>query len=164
MLKTFGIFIIVLSCTALGFLSSDKLKTRIESLNSIYSSLLFIENEVSYGKNDIISTLSALGQAKNITWLSDIIIKADSKSIIDCLYEAISQSKFSLLQSDKEIIKNFLYDFGNLDTISQLKSIAHAKRQITSAKEDALENYNKLGKLYRSMGVLCGLLFTILLF
>jgi len=164
MIKTVGFFLIITACSCYGFISSNKLKLRIDCLEKFFSALIFLENEVSYGKNDIFSILTTIGKTKKIPWLLYISKDTDKTSINEIIYDKLSSSDYNFSNSDKQVIKDFLSDLGSLDTIAQLKSIAHIKKQILLAKEDALANYSKLGKLYRSMGILCGLLFSILLY
>lgn len=160
-MKLAGFLLIVLSCSAFGFLASNRLKTRTSSLEKAISALMFLENEVSYGKNDIKTALKNMTAMHSFPTFFDAF--SDTCSIKESLLNCINEPKFSFSVSDKEIFKEFLDDLGSLDTVSQLKSIHHTKSLIKLAKEDSDKNYLRFGKLYKSMGVLCGFLFSIIL-
>jgi len=122
-----------------------------------------LESEISYGKKDIKSILFQIGKCQNLPLFCEISENIANLGVTTSFLTALEKENLFLTETDTEILIDFSKNLGSMDTNSQKKSINHAKNQLKLALDNAKNNYEKLGKLYRNIGFLFGLFFTILL-
>lgn len=163
MLRLVGALMIVLAGSAIGFLKSDCLRKRAVDLGKIISGLSLLETDISYGKKTLKSALFSIGEHQKIEFFKRIAEGIDNGGIKKALEEALSQEGEYLLERDKAPILALGENLGMTDSKSQVTSIKMAVSSLYEEKADAEETYARLGRLYRSAGVLGGILGAIIL-
>ena len=164
MLKIFGSFLIISAFSIWGFSKSENLKKRSENLLRIISCLTLFENEISYGKKGIHDAFSAIGAAENLPLFTAISENIGFLSMQDAFQDAITKCNMCLSKSDNMTLLEFSENLGSLESSAQIKSIIHTKELLKTAQLEAYEEYKKYGRLYRNMGFLLGILFSLILF
>lgn len=164
MIKLLGTLLIVSASSALGFLKSRCLRKRSDSLSGLISSLVLLETEISYGQKSIKDALYSIGVSENMPLFTLISEKIGDLSVSDAFSDTIKRCDMCFSGTDNTIILEFASTLGSLDSSSQVKSIMHTKELLGIAQKEAYEYYKKYGRLYRNMGLLLGILFSLILF
>ncbi len=162
MLKLCGGGLIVLGAAMWGFLKAMHLKKREEELSKIISGLAFLENEIVYEKRDIKYALSAVGKISGCSFFSEAAADIE-QGIAQAVKSAMGKCCENLSGTDKSVLLSLGENLGMSDTCTQVKSILHTKEQLLIFKNQAICDYEKFGKMYKSIGVLSGLAIVILL-
>lgn len=149
---------IIVSCSLFGYLKSASLKKRWESLKRIIYSLHIMENEISYGKNSMDKILEKIGNMNGLRFNLP-----DNKNSEDAFLSAIDTGELALLKGDLEVVRNFSRTLGKTDSYVQMRNIRNAVGSLEILEDDAKSEYEKFGRMYRSIGVLSGLMLVILL-
>ena len=84
------------------------------------------------------------------------------KGVKEALNNALAFYSEPLKEGDKEPIFALSENLGMTDVASQVSAIETAIVSLDSALKEAEEDYRRLGKMYRSVGVLGGLLVAII--
>ena len=163
MLRIIGAGMIIFSGSMLGFLKSDSLKKRVDSLGKIISGLNLLETDISYGKKNLKSALLTIGKHHDIPLFKNAAQKIDEKGIKKALDMALESEGSYLLKQDKAPLIALGENLGMTDTASQVTSIRRAVSALCEGKKEAENEYARLGRLYRSCGVLGGILGAIIL-
>lgn len=164
MIKLLGAVLIFFASGALGFLKSQRLKRRSDNLSRLVSALVLLETEISYGKKSIKSALFSIGLSEKLPLFTLISEKIGALPVADAFSDSLKRCDMCLSGSDKAILSEFAATLGGLDTMSQIKSIAHARELFKIAQREAYENYGRYGRMYRNMGLLLGVLLLLILF
>ena len=164
MLKLPGAVLIISASCAWGFSKSLSLKKRAENLTRMTASLMLLENEVSFGGKNIKEALFAIAKAEKLPFFAAVSEGIGRLSVSEAFSEAVSECDMHLSGTDNAAILEFSRNLGGLDTAAQLKSIAHTRKVLERAQEEAAEEYRRYGNMYRSMGFLGGILFALILF
>lgn len=145
--KIFGLLFIFSVCAVLGVLKSDSLKRRGERLQDILKSL---------------SRLSELIRMGNYEMDELVSICFDSSVI------SVSCGKFRLkeeylLKEDVTLLRDFFADFGMTDKESEYERTKFYYSLLKAQHSTALKVHSELGRLYRSIGFMGGLILCIFL-
>ena len=163
MLKLIGAGLIMVSASLWGILKADKLKKRVILISGIISGLVFLENEIAYGKRDIKNTLLAIADAEKVDLFKNAAEYIDKLGIRDGFIKAREETGELFLGAEKQALDTLAENLGMTDTKTQISSIRHTRLLLEAAKENAAKEYDKSGKMYKSAGVLVGLAVVIFL-
>jgi stage III sporulation protein AB len=169
-MKWIGALLLIGTATIIGFEWSNRLTKRPKQIRQLKSALLILEAEIVYSQaslsdafvsvskkipDPIKSFFAALGmgmQKEQLDFFSLWEQKVD---------ELVKDSTMN--DSEKEILKQFGRTLGQHDIYQQQKhiqlTIVHLDREL----EEALDNYQKYGKVAKSLGVLSGIFIVLLL-
>ncbi len=164
MLKIFGSLLIIFAFGILGFSKSENLRKRSENLLRITASLTLLENEISYGQKGIRDALMSIGTIENLPLFTAVSENIGILPMQKVFSDAISKHDLKLSEADNLTLLEFSQNLGALDTDAQIKSILHTKELLKNAQAEAYEEYKKYGRLYRNIGFLLGILFSLILF
>lgn len=170
MIKAIGIILIILSTSKIGFALAARLEKRRSTLISLKEALAVLEGEVSFSHISVTEAFSKLSRRGN----------AATDELFACIYHALTDEQMSLAcawdfaakrlasrlcmtKEDMDIMRNFCAGFGKSDVENELKGIYNTavrlNIQIGAAQNDCSVNR----RIYRSGGVMCGILIAILL-
>ena len=164
MLKLLGAHFVISGAATSGFLKSRRLNKRSLNLNRLISSLVLLDREISYGKKGIKDALIFIGNSENMPLFTVLSEKIGEFSVCEAFSYSIENCDMCFSASDKSILYDFFSSLGCLDAQSQIKSIIHTRELLIIAQNDACEYYKRYGRLYRSTGLLLGILFALILF
>lgn len=162
MFRIIGAVMIIFAGSMIGFLKSDSLKKRAECLDRIISGLNLLETDISYGKTELSGSLSAIGESHKIEIFKTVAKNLSKDGIKSAITQALEGEEF-LLEGDKVHILALGEILGLTDSTTQSGAIKRAVLSLSEGKKNAQEEYAKLGRLYRSCGVLGGILGAIIL-
>lgn len=166
LIKLLGGILIFSGCTIWGFLKSENLKKREQSLINIKTALTLLEGEIIFSTHHL---KYAFQRISKLTECGDIFLNAAQKigemSAGEAWNTAIlyNQKQLALTSEDCDILNILSSGLGTSDREQQIKNIRHVSSLLENAIKDASEDYKKSAKLYQSMGILGGLFITILL-
>lgn len=162
MFRVIGAMMIIFAGSMIGILKSDSLKKRAECIDRIISGLNLLETDIGYGKCDLTSTLASIGENHKIELFSKMAQSVSRDGIKVATDKALSCEEF-LLERDKAPIRALSENLGMTDSITQVSAIKRAVSGLLEGKKNAQDEYARLGRLYRSCGVLGGILGAIIL-
>ena len=163
MLKLIGAAMIIATGAFWGYSRSAMLKCRADSLSAIISALNLLESEVSYAKSSIKSALLSSGRACGAEIFTYAAEKVDEIGVGEAFSAAVDNKGTCLSEKDRTQLKLLCQNMGISGASAQLKSIAYVKELMCAARLNAEMEYEKSGRLYRSIGVLAACAAVILL-
>ncbi len=165
MLRTVGSFLIATVCAYYGFASAERLKRRCEFLTAFITSLSVLETEICFGRYSLESVFKRLDDKRLFglytSCCENILQSGIRKSWNDSTEQAAEQA--SLKASDRDAVLSLGNELGMSDVEGQKKAIARAAGLATLCEESARDEYSRLGRVYRSCGLLLGA-FVLLMF
>ena len=165
MLKLAGAAAIFLSCLSIGFIKSYRMKKRCDSLNSLILATERIGAEVSFTRKRLERIFNDTARDFYLPVFSDAAVLMLNLGARHAWCRSLSKyaDDMALTANDIKAAKT-LRSIGDFSGDEQQKLIHTTLRLLELSYQDATDRYNKTGKLYRSCGVLCGMLGIILLF
>lgn len=170
-LKIIGAVIIVLSSTLIGFFYSRKEEYRINDLNEMKRAFTILISEIEYASNSLPESMINISN-KTENPISKILIdfaenlnKKDGQTIQQLWTEAVIRNKNDtyFIDEDLENIKSFGSTLGYLDRNMQINNINMMIDYINKKTDTLSEISIKNKKMYRSLGILGGMIIAIIL-
>ena len=170
MLRLMGCLILILCCSALGFIRSGSFKARRHELENVTETLKLIDIEISYKKEPLAKSFLKVSQLRT-GWFSKLLSSCGSKlneqRSLDESWET-SKKEFSascpLDINDVEILDDLILGMGKSDSEGQRKLFEPALFRLQTNLKDAYSQEQKQGKMYISLGTAAGVVVSIILF
>lgn len=169
LLKMLGSTMVIISCGMIGLKFSSNYEERLEILLSFKKCFRLLKNEINH------TNLSLIEALKNIQFGCDEIIKKLIDEIVNryennksslhiCWQESIDCiiTKTSLKEKEIDILKVIGTNLGVTNRENQIEYIDSIIEKINVIVEDLQSNKTNKCKVYKSMGVMTGLLIVIL--
>ncbi len=166
--KLFLCFIIFEIPTYIGFWLSKRLNRKVAEYNQINDILLFLETNIKYNNSNLIEIFDDIvKQTSNSNFkllFNDISnnLKKGDLSINECFIQSIDKYK-NEFSCDLDIFIELSKMLGKSDIEGQIKNIELAKDKVKILKDNAIIHKNKNEKMYKSLGVICGVMLVIML-
>ncbi|MCI8403565.1 MAG: hypothetical protein HFE49_01550 [Clostridia bacterium] len=162
MVKIFGAVMTGFACGYFGFRMSMTLKTRLKNLGDIAASLEMLESEIVFSVNKLKKAFLSIDRNGLFTLAAEDM---EDKGIGKAWAAAVNgiKSRLCLTEADSDILLMLGRSIGKTDTDDQIKNIKYIKSLIKEQEKQAREEYGRFGRIYRSGGVLAGLMLIILL-
>lgn len=166
MLKVLGAFFLVFAGAVLGASKSEELKVRCTACHEIRELLTQISVLVRYRGLDVYEISRELvtsDRFKQLEFLKKL--PSEYKPDIDFRVkwaEAVN-SDSCIGADEKKLLCSFGAGLGTSDTQGQLMSIEGTIEALRRIEDKRSEEYSRKGKLYRSLGMLFGVMTGILL-
>ena len=145
--KALGLALVFGVCMLFGILKAEALKKRSERLQKIIKALNRLGELVRMGSYEI-GELIKLCFKLDAVWLEKNCIRF---------------SKDYLLKEDIKILEDFFVGFGMADRDAEYERTKLFYALLENQYSAAAEVYSRLGRLYRSIGVMGGLILCIFL-
>ena len=165
MIKIVGYLIILIASAMIGFGVSDKYRNRTKELLAVRTSLEIIRNEINFN-NRLLSDALLTGAGVKMPAISElfgkmaeILAKGNvtvSKAFADCISDF--KGNLSLNNDDINLLENFFSVAGTGSNIEEIVNIDSVLSSIDLNIKSAAEDENKYVKLFRTTGVLAGLM------
>ncbi len=163
--------IVICGCGYGGFLYSEKLKTRVYTLEELCDGLSLLEFNVRYMSYPLCRAFECSAHNRNsavgeVFKRSALLMKNDMGITAGEAFLCAVNENFKDLNISKdeaEILKSFAKTLGQNDAEGEISNIKTAKLRLSSALEDARTEIFKKVKMSRSIGVLLGLFIVIVL-
>ncbi len=173
LIKMFAIAVICASAAATGFWFAYREGFRAEDLNTLKQALLVLRSEITFtasplsvAAENVAERLGNSFAAKLFETLSQTLMSGDYADVNACWEHAVAQNKPRGFLNDEDYtnLHAFGRTLGYLDREMQLNSIDMTVGYIDQALSGLAETLPKNRKLYRSLGVLGGILVAVALF
>ncbi len=166
--KVFISILIIILSGYIGIYKSKKLKNREYILRDMVTFLSLVENEIKYMMS-ILPNAYESSRQKLITKLKDTMgeivvdmLKLESDYLIDqSIVEKISKIE-ELTEYDRNVFISTLKNLGRSDLEGQINIIENGISIIDSQIKEANEIKIKNSKLYRTVGIITGLMIVII--
>ncbi len=170
-LKMIGSLFLMTSAIAIGFLKAEELNERVKRLTELKRMMVLLQGELRYRRAALAEAFENVSERvpepfqRFLKEISERLEKRDADGF-EKIWEEMSEK---LLQEEGfckedgtlfEILKGSL---GYLDLTMQTETLNLAILQTEDAIKLAKEQQESKGKLYRTMGVTCGALLTLLI-
>jgi stage III sporulation protein AB len=171
LMQIIGALAVTGGAAALGFYYAKKQTERIQDLLEMKKALLILSSEIEYKRTPLPDAAANIGK-RAARWVVTLFIRfgellngAKSESAFQLWRQALDEAKqdAALEAEDIQIIEDFGKTLGYLDKQMQQNAIAYTVGYIDE-KNTALQvqaDSNK--KMYRSLGVIGGLLLAVIL-
>ncbi len=165
MLKLAGALGVLLPCMIFGFLNAQKLKKRCDSLLLLKTAIERMGAEISFTKKRIERIFAEISRDFKLPVFYDTSLSVKGAGLEKAWRDSLKKYSEPMALSDSDI--KALYTIGKLSHFSgeeQQRCIHTLLKLLELSYAEAAERYSRVGKLYKSSGVLVGLLAVILLF
>lgn len=164
LIKLIGAGIIFASCAYLGLRKSGDLKARGNALDAVYAALLQLETEISFCVNDLKRAFLSIDKNTRTCGLfRDAAEHMEEYGIKKAWAYAVVKNPAPLNNDDRELILMLASKLGMTDAKNQLRHIAYIKELVSAQAAAAKSDYDRLGKIYRSGGLLAGLFIILII-
>lgn len=165
MLKFAGAAAVFISCLSIGFMKSHRMKKRCDTLRAMILATERIGAEVSFSKKRLERIFNEAARDFNLPVFSDAAVAMPRVGAKQAWKRSVGKyaDDMALTENDIKAVKSLvaIADFGGSE---QQRCIGTTLKLLELSRADAADKFNTTGKLYRSCGVLCGILGVILLF
>jgi len=164
MIRYLGIIFVISACTGIGINASNKLKSYrnsccrlIEAVNSI-SMMIRYKQMTFYEIAGELKSQSELSQMKFIQGLPTVY---SGKNTFSQEWGSSVRHDSEIGDEEKELLLCFASKLGTSDTSGQLSSLELLSEQLKRIETRRNDEYSRKGKLYRSVGLLAGIMIGI---
>ncbi len=167
MIKICGMILLLFGATWVGMSASKKLDMRVKTLRSILECLELFEWELTTNvplTNQLFADVS-----KRVSQPASLFLNAclqnmrANEYIMSEVWERAAQKQLtSLNYDDLEAVLSLGAVLGRYDTDSQKHSIMAAHQRLCGNLNNAIDEKKRLGRLYRTLGVMAGAFLVII--
>lgn len=170
MVKALAMICVFSSCTLAGLMYSSRLKLRCECLQGLLNSMRQLRARMGYSALPLFELVKRIGDPGSAAlwdpfslWLERGYGVRDAWE--NALDEASEKEKMYAALKKKELdaLSDFMSTLGKHDLATSQKGIGVIELQLQECLEEAKSEHSKKGKLYSSIGMLCGLCAAILI-
>lgn len=172
LMKAVGAAIVFFSCTAAGIFLSMKDKFRADELKEMKRGLMLLKSEISYASKPLYEAMIEISEKTENT-VSEIfedsgrLLKSKKVSSAAEAWEKTIKDRRSrtyFKSEDIDIFAAFGKILGGSDKDCQLSNIDTVIDYIDMKAEELIRKNTKDSRLFKSAGVLCGILIVVVLF
>lgn len=164
-IKIISLFLIVALCTILGVKKSKKYENREYILRESITLFKGIENEIKYMLMPLPNAIEITRQGL-LTNLKDTMgnisymMLRKNLNASDVAFEIDKLSELNLY--DKQILTQGIVNLGASDVEGQVNVISLAVNSLENRLEEAIEEKKKNTKLYKTVGLMTGLMIAVI--
>ncbi len=172
MIKLLGALLIVFAGAAIGFNRARLLSNRPRQIRRLVHLLNQLETEIYYGFTPLPRALARLAKqaAEPLSGLlgqaAGNLSGSSGRTVRECWQQAVDDHwpKTAMKAAERDILSRLGWTLGVTDRDDQIKHLRLAVSQLQSEENTAEEERKRYEKLWKSLGVLAGVLIVILLF
>ncbi len=143
--KILGLLMILAAASCCGFWSAYQLQKRAKNLRALHRSLACLRDRIRLNEGEMERLLLlSFGNRVKIISAGKYAINADW-----------------LEREERELFNSLFYEIGMSDAQAECERIGYYMNLLDVKCGEAEQKYRELGKLYRSLGVLCGIFLCI---
>lgn len=170
--KIIGVVLVIVSTTLMSLMFIKREKYHIEDLNDMKKALTIFKGDISFVSMPLAETFNSISTktkgniGKFFKKVSERLEERTGENAAD-IWEDVLYEFSGLLYFDDEDLEAF-YSFGKIlgymDANQQMNNIDIALYYIKQKEDSLREKGIKNAKLYKSVGILSGLLIAVILF
>lgn len=166
-MKIIGLMLLFSGCCVVGFQFAQRLGDRVKVLKMYQEILIYIREEIRYAHMELDRIILNIKNRSGLYAVPAVKRMIESVACTGGFSQAWEKTLDDkeiggvLEKEDLNVLRNFSLTLGQSDTEGQL---AHCERYLSQLKrlENAAENERETkGKLYRTLGVIFGILLVI---
>lgn len=171
LIKITGIIIVIFSTSSYGMLLCRDIKLRLMELKELKKIMFLLKGEIEFGKTPLLEA------AANITVRCETVFAKAMKNLADCnmdikkeTIDFLWKKSFSdiipqchLSKNEKERILSLGDCMGLKDSKTQLMAIDSYMDELENSIKELEKVMPSKIKLYRSLGVMCGIVISIIM-
>lgn len=165
MLRLCGGLCVFLAMSYCGFYFSGRLKKRRDFLVAIADALMFIQSEIEFGRFDLKNIFIRINDSAALcNFFGRCAELTEDNTIQNAWINAVEECKDKayLKQSDTDTLLQLGRQIGMSDVVGQKAAIKRTVTHLDQYAKSADEDYQRLGKPYRSCGILLGVFCLII--
>ncbi|MCY6370323.1 stage III sporulation protein SpoIIIAB [Clostridium ganghwense] len=170
-LKTLGCILILVSCSLIGFIYGENLRSRVIQLKEIEQALYQLESEIVYTRTSLPEIFEHIGEKCNKP-IKNIFLEVSQlldNNEVDSVYEGFKKSiecnkeLINLKKEDIRVLLDLARTLGESDVEGQKSilslSLTNLKKQVNAAEVVMQKNI----KMYRYLGFSLGAILVIMI-
>ena len=164
--KTILLFAIFSLSTGIGILISKMYENRVKELRQFKNILNIIKTKIKFTYEPLAEIFNQISQEKSSKIeeiFENMTYKLAFENVKYSWMDAIQEADISITQEDKDILKELGKVLGQTDADSQVNEIEVTENFLNMQIEKAEEARKKNQKMYKTLGVVVGLVFVIIL-
>lgn len=164
--KTILLFAIFSLSTGIGILISKMYENRVKELRQFKNILNIIKTKIKFTYEPLAEIFNQISQEKSSKIeeiFENMTYKLAFENIKYSWMDAIQEADISITQEDKDTLKELGKVLGQTDADSQVNEIEVTESFLNMQIEKAEEARKKNQKMYKTLGVVVGLVFVIIL-
>lgn len=151
------IFLLTSICGgAAGFAAADALKKKYSYIEQIMNALEQMLELIRYNRMKLSGIFTQISKEKGFFISDDLIAAADSGIGLKEEWDKCVQSLLYLQNDDKAPLYDLGDSLGRSDAEGQTAVINMTLERLSHRADSAREEYERRGRLYRTLGILCG--------
>lgn len=174
MIKLLGAALIIGAAAGMGWVQSASYAARPKQIRSLITALQRLETSIMYGQVALDEAFAELGEqlpeplnklfsdAAKTMRQRDHAVPTAKAAWQQALQDALKRS--ALKKQEVRILQDFGMSLGVSDREDQRNHIRHAIKRLEQEEQSARDEHSRFGTMYRSLGVLCGVLAVILMY
>ena len=171
LLRIAGALAVMLGCAGLGVYYSSKEGFRIYELQELKKALLILSSEIEYMRAPLNIACANIAKRTESTvgalfsTFAELLANSEGETAYQlwCVASDGIKKKTFMAPEDLSVIDSFGKTLGYLDKNMQQNAINHAINYIDEKVTTLQTQGDKNKRMYRSLGVICGLLITVVL-
>lgn len=165
-LKYIDICLIIIVSSYIGFYKSKKFSNRVKNLKDFKSGLSVFKSKIEFTYEpikDIFEEISKIIYQNNKNIFKDFCESINDEDVSITWNKTVENSNFDLKNEDKEVLRLLGKMLGKTDKTGQISQIDLVDNFLDKQILEAEEEKQKNEKLYKTLGVVCGLVIAIIL-
>ncbi|MCL2048502.1 MAG: stage III sporulation protein AB [Defluviitaleaceae bacterium] len=169
MFKLIGTILIMTGSVGFGVYFSAKESFRVQDLLEFKKALLILSSEIEYMRATLseacgnIAKRTGLGISGVFASFSHALANSEGETAYQLWRNAIDTGKIFIAAEDRAVLDDFGKTIGYLDKQMQKNAIEYAVRYIDEKAATLQKQSDKNKKMYRSLGIIGGLLIAVVL-
>ena len=164
--KTILLFAIFSLSTGIGILISKMYENRVKELRQFKNILNIIKTKIKFTYEPLAEIFNQISQEKSSKIeeiFENMTYKLAFENVKYSWMDAIQEADISITQEDKDILKELGKVLGQTYAYSQVNEIEVTESFLNMQIEKAEEARKKNQKMYKTLGIVVGLVFVIIL-
>lgn len=155
-------------CTYIGIIMSRQLKNKTKEYENLLSICIYIESRIKYSEDNLIYIFEDVCKQNNDNSFGKLFLdisnemKKNIYTLNECISRGINNNRYRF-SCDFDVLLELTNSLGKSNVENQIKAIGLAKSRIDVHIKECREYENKNIKLYRNLGVICGVMLVIVL-
>ena len=171
LLRIIGALAVMVGCGGLGLYFSAREGFRVQELQEFKKALLILSSEIEYMRTPLAAACANIAQRTDLTvknlfkGFADLITSSEGESAYQMWMTSMEgiKGKSFMAEEDLTVMEGFGKTLGYLDKEMQKNAIDYAVNYIDEKSTELLTQSSKNKRMYRSLGIIGGLLITVTL-
>jgi stage III sporulation protein AB len=171
MLKIIGSLIVIGATTIMGFYYAGIYVERVKQIRAIQYALNILESEIVYTSTPLAEAFKSVGSKSSEPFkrlfnnLSENLRNKNVGSVANAFKVALDNLKGEIYfeKEELEVIDSFMKSLGNTDVEGQKKNFNITIKKLEAFELKAEESRKKNERLFKYLGISCGMLVVIML-